>query len=120
MRKKDIIKLARELRRNQTPAEIYLWRLLRNRKFDGKKFLRQHPIIIEEKDFNFDFFIADFYCHEHKLVIEVDGKIHDYQKEHDKQRDLIIENLGLKVLRIKNEEVLNHIDKVNIKIRKYF
>lgn len=120
MRKKDIIELARELRKNQTPAEIYLWDKLRNRKFLGKKFLRQHPIIFKETDYNFDFFIADFYCHECKLVIEVDGKIHDYQKEHDKQRDLIMENLGLRVLRIKNEEILNHIDIVNNKIRRYF
>ena len=97
-----------------------MWKMLRNRRFEGKKFLRQHPIIIQEVYDNIDFFIADFYCHEHKLVLEIDGKIHDYQKDHDNQRDFIMAEMGLNVLRIKNENVFQHIDDVKNEIRMYF
>ena len=65
----------RDLRKNQTLSEVKIWKAVRNRKLKGKKFLRQHPI-----RFNMDgrkrFFIADFYCHEKNLVVEIDGKIH--------------------------------------------
>ena len=55
--------------------------------------------------FDYSFFIADFYCAEKKLVIEVDGKIHDFQKDYDERRDEILTNMGLKVIRFKNKEV---------------
>lgn len=91
-----------------------MWFVLRNRNFRGMKFLRQHPIkceIIGRQHF----FIANFYCAEKKLVIELDGKIHDYQKDHDAERDLIMRNLGLKILRIKNEE-LDEMEQIKSKI----
>jgi leucyl-tRNA synthetase len=96
------------LRKNQTEAENIFWQNFRNRKFNGLKFNRQFPIIYEtiNKNEHF-FFVADFFCFEKKLVVELDGKIHDYQKEKDENRDKVIEGLGLKVLRIKNEEVQN-------------
>ncbi|MCD4693144.1 MAG: endonuclease domain-containing protein [Calditrichales bacterium] len=120
MNKKAIIELARELRRNQTPAEKILWHQVRNRKFDGKKFLRQHPLIYENfNDKKLSFFIPDFYCAEYKLVVELDGKIHDFQKDYDEQRDFIIGEMGIRVLRIRNEE-MKDIEKVKEKIRKYF
>ena len=120
MKRKQIIEFARELRKNQTPAEKILWYVLRNRKFGGKKFLRQHPLIYENmNDKKLSFFIADFYCAEHRLVIEVDGKIHDHQKDYDEQRDKIINEMGIKVLRVKNKEVKN-IEKVKEKIRGCF
>ena len=120
MNKKTIIEFARELRRNQTSAEKIFWQVVRNRRFDGKKFLRQHPLIYENiNDKKLSFFIADFYCAEHKLVVELDGKIHDYQKDYDEQRDFIIEEMGLRVVRIKNEE-LQDIEKVKEKIRRHF
>ncbi|MAB65823.1 MAG: hypothetical protein CL662_03200, partial [Bacteroidetes bacterium] len=53
------------------------------------------------------FYIADFYCAEHKLIVEIDGKVHDYQKDYDRQRTIVLENLGLKVIRFKNEELVN-------------
>ena len=115
MNKQKIIELARDLRRNQTGAEKILWHEVRNRKLNGKKFLRQHPIIYGTYKNNFQFIIADFYCAEHKLIVELDGKIHDYQKEYDEQRDLLVDEMGYKVLRIKNEE-LNNIEKVKNKI----
>ncbi len=113
----EIKTLARELRKSQTKEEAILWGLLRNRKFKGYKFLRQHPIIYTEMNRNL-FFIADFYCHEMALVLEVDGKIHDHQKDYDIQRDLIIQQKGLRVLRIRNEEVNESINDVLSKIEK--
>jgi leucyl-tRNA synthetase len=106
--KKTITQLARDLRKNQTDSEKLLWQNLRNRKLNGFKFNRQFPIVYGR---NFDgtslFFIADFYCHEKKLIIELDGKIHEFQKEYDKERDSILNQLGLNVIRIKNEELEN-------------
>jgi very-short-patch-repair endonuclease len=72
-------KYARELRKRQTPAEKIIWKSVRNRRLMGKKFLRQHPIFTDEGDLDV-FFIADFYCHEHRLVIELDGEIHDSRR----------------------------------------
>ncbi|MBK3518573.1 endonuclease domain-containing protein [Carboxylicivirga marina] len=94
---------AKDLRKEFTGAEKILWNKLRNRQLNGLKFRRQHPI---------DIFIADFYCHEKKLVIEVDGKIHDFQKEYDRGRTAELNNLGVKVLRFTNEEVQKNIQKV--------
>lgn len=114
--RKTITELARDLRKNQTASEKLLWQNLRNRKLNGFKFNRQFPIVYGR---NFDgtslFFIADFYCHEKKLIIELDGKIHEFQKEYDKERDAILNDLGLRVIRIKNEE-LENISKVLEKI----
>jgi len=90
-----------------TPAENLLWANLRKRKFQGFRFLRQHSLVYQVTNNRSYYFIADFYCAEMKLVIELDGKIHDFQKEEDRHRDEIIEGLGLHVLRIKNEELAN-------------
>ena len=90
--------LARRLRTNSTGAEVVLWEALRNRKLGGAKFRRQHPL---------GRYIADFYCHEALLVIELDGSAHDdaSQVEYDLVRQKEIEERGLTVLRIKNDEV---------------
>lgn len=80
---------------------------LRKRELQGYKFLRQKPFVHEQRDNERYFYIADFYCAELKLVIELDGKIHDFQKEYDYQRDLVLNGLRLKVLRIKNEELVD-------------
>jgi len=104
---KTIKKLTRELRKNQTKAEGMLWQRLRNRKLDGYKFLRQHPIVHGGFINKLYFFIADFYCAEKELVIELDGKIHENQKKYDEQRDLILKEKNLTTLRFKNEELKN-------------
>ncbi len=101
----------RQLRRNSTPAEQVLWQKLRNRKLMGTKFLRQHPIFFLYEN-QYRYFIPDFYCAEHRLVIEVDGKIHDQQKEYDAMRTAILNVKGISVVRFKNEEVLEDIEKV--------
>ena len=104
-------RLARDLRRRQTIAEGKLWTVLRNRQFLGKKFLRQHPIIFAYEARK-RFFVADFFCHENKLVVEVDGKSHDYQKDYDELRTYIINGLGMRVVRFKNEDIENKMDQV--------
>jgi very-short-patch-repair endonuclease len=107
----------RELRRNQTTSEAILWEILRNRKISGKKFYRQHPIIHYYYNRPY-YFVADFYCDESKLIVEIDGKIHGNQEEYDNQRTLVLKELGINVLRIKNEE-LEDIPAVIKKIIEY-
>lgn len=116
--KKKIVEICRELRRNSTGSESILWANLRNRKLSGRKFYRQYPIIYNTTNDLHYFFIADFYCHEKKLVIEVDGKIHDHQKDYDEGRTAIIEQLGIRVIRFKNEEFSENISGVLAEIRK--
>jgi len=111
------IRFARELRKNQTPEEKIIWQLLRNRKFYELKFLRQHPIIFREINGQKGFYIADFYCAEKKLVVEIDGEIHNYQIDYDKARDIMMNELKLKVIRIRNKEVATDINSVLIKLR---
>jgi len=96
---------ARTLRQTETEAEKLLWQQLRNKKLNGLKFRRQHPM---------DKWIADFYCHEKKLVIELDGKVHnDFEiKERDEGRTYELEQLGITVIRFTNDEVINNIRKV--------
>jgi len=110
---------ARRLRKQMTPEETKLWQRLRARRFYGYKFLRQHPIVYQIHQNKPDFFIADFYCASQKLVIELDGKIHDFQQEYDANRDAIMRGLGIRVLRIKNEE-LKDLKAVMEKIRATF
>ncbi|ASB50963.1 endonuclease domain-containing protein [Alkalitalea saponilacus] len=101
----EIIARAKNLRSRMTPSEKHLWQHINKNQIKGLKFRRQHPIAI---------FIADFYCHQVKLVIELDGKYHNstVQKEHDINRTAEFEKLGISVIRFTNEEVLNNINKV--------
>jgi very-short-patch-repair endonuclease len=105
MTKEQIYKFASELRKNQTPAEKKLWEHIRNRKLKRSKFLRQHPIPYRNFKNEIRYFIPDFYCVEKKLIIELVGKIHDFQKEYDNNREAILKDLDLKILRFKNEEI---------------
>ena len=101
---------ARELRRSLTPAEQILWEVLKNRQLEGYKFRRQHPICR---------YIADFYCHELRLVIELDGGVHEEidQQEHDSNRDLVIREFSVRILRFKNQEVINDPKNVVEKVK---
>jgi len=112
-----IIETARELRRKCTQSESILWQKLRNKKLNSAKFHRQHAIkfIIDRRK---RFFVTDFYCAEHKLVIELDGEIHERQKDYDEMRTYIMNILGIKVIRFKNEEVEKNCDTVMMKIAK--
>ncbi len=113
----SIKEVCRSLRKNSTPAEKLFWQVVRNRKVKGYKFNRQYPIVFEINDVR-RFFIADFYCHQLRLVIEIDGGIHEKQKDYDKLRSEIINKLGLQVFRFSNIEVLNEIDVVIEKLEK--
>ena len=111
-------KRARELRRNATPSETILWKELKNRKLCDYKFLRQHPIVYNPYGFGVKYFVADFYCDNKKTVIELDGPVHENILEYDQFRDEEMVNLGLHILRIKNEELLD-MESVLKKIETY-
>lgn len=99
-----VFEMAKELRSRETETEKLVWKTLSKRKL-GVKFRRQHPIA---------HYIADFYCHELRLVIEVDGEIHNTQENKvlDKDRDTFMSELGITVLRFTNRQVLNHLEDV--------
>ncbi|OOG72282.1 endonuclease domain-containing protein [Algoriphagus sp. A40] len=101
----EIHRRAKELRRTLTTAETKLWELLKNKNLTSLKFRRQHPI---------GPYIADFYCHSLRLVIELDGGVHDTidQIERDKGREFELRNLGLRIIRFQNDEVLSNLDQV--------
>ena len=90
-----------------TPEEGILWQHLRTNRLGGWHFRRQQVI---------DGFIVDFYCHKAGLVVELDGSIHDGQTEYDVDRDQALESRGLRVLRIKNEDVHQDMELVLARI----
>lgn len=98
---------AKELRREMTPAEKVLWEGLRANKL-GVHFRRQQVI---------QGFIVDFYCHKSALVIEVDGDIHDLQKEEDERREKVLSALGLQIVRFRNDEVMRDLSAVVERIK---
>ena len=102
---------AREMRKSMTEAEKILWSSLRGKKLNGYKFRRQHPI---------SQYIADFYCHEKRLIIEVDGGIHMKTdiKENDENRTVELYMFGITVIRFRNDEVLNDLESVLNEIKK--
>jgi very-short-patch-repair endonuclease len=101
--KPDLFRLANQMRKNSTEAERILWSRLKKFRVKGFVFRRQHPIHI---------FIADFYCHRIKLVIEVDGGVHNNEQsmERDDGRTGELERFGIKVIRFTNEQVLSNVD----------
>jgi len=106
---KEKLERSRELRRDMTPAEKILWRELRANKL-GVHFRRQQVIAG---------FIVDFYCHSASLVIEVDGSIHDVQeqKENDIEREKALKEMGLRIIRFRNEDVGMHLPTALRRIR---
>jgi len=108
--KPELFRLAQIYRNNPTEAEQILWGHLRKFRHEGFIFRRQHFIV---------FFIADFYCHRIKLVIEVDGDYHsNYQiREYDDSRSGELERYGIKILRFRNEEIKNDFEQVISRIR---
>ena len=94
----EIEEAARRLRQELTPAESILWQALRGRQLEGLKFRCQHTV---------GRFIVDFYCPSVKLVIEVDGGIHDQQQVYDQARTEKLEAFGYRVLRFTNDQVMN-------------
>ena len=101
----DSFTKAQFLRRNETKTKKLLWEKLRNNQLEGLKFRRQHPVNI---------YIADFYCHKFKLMIELDGDYHNQeeQKQKDEVRTEVLRLNDLKIIRFKNEEVEQDINQV--------
>jgi len=89
--------LCRRLRREQTPAERFFWELVRNHRFQGVQFRRQHPL---------GRFVLDFYCPVWRLAVELDGSSHAGQGERDRERDLVLAQHGIRVVRLRNEDLL--------------
>jgi len=108
----NIQEKAKNLRKRETNAEQILWEKLKNKQLFGFKFRRQHPI---------EYYIVDFYCHKAKLVIEVDGSIHNIPeiKERDEGRTFEIEKYGITILRFTNEDIYNNINFVINEIKKF-
>lgn len=106
----------RRLRKSQTPAEAVLWQALRDRQFHGLKFYRQYPLFVDCLETE-TFFVADFFCFEKLLVVEVDGKIHDYRADHDALRTVIIKRLGIRVVRVRNEQIEHGLCDVLVRLK---
>ena len=96
-------RIARALRHRSTPAEIRLWRCLRDRRLLGVKFRRQMPIGRS---------VVDFCSPQHKLVVELDGPQHADREDEDRQRTALIERAGFRVLRIWNDDVFEDLEAV--------
>jgi very-short-patch-repair endonuclease len=103
---KEKLVRAKELRREMTPAEKILWDEIRANKL-GVHFRRQQVIAG---------FIVDFYCHKAALVVEVDGDIHDLQQEEDARREKVLNELGLRIVRFRNDKVVRELSAVVGKI----
>ena len=104
---KEKLERAKELRREMTPAEKLLWQEVRAKKL-GVRFRRQQIIAG---------FIVDFYCHRAALVVEVDGDIHDLQQEEDARREKVLTEMGLRIVRFRNDEILSDLTVVVHKLR---
>ncbi len=96
--------VASYLRNNTTRAEQLFWNIVRNRQVLNHKFLRQHPIYFDHEGRK-RFFVADFYCATKKLIIEIDGNIHENQQEYDELRTAILNANRYTVIRFKNDEL---------------
>jgi very-short-patch-repair endonuclease len=109
---RELVKNARVLRRNMTRAEIILWSRLRSKNIDGYKFRRQQPILN---------YVVDFYCHELKLIIEVDGEIHSLsdKSESDMKRDKLLSINGYNIFRLTNSEIETNINTSINKIKSF-
>lgn len=106
--KRKLVETARQFRKEPTRSEAMLWQALRGKKLDGIKFRRQQPI---------GNFVVDFYNSVYRLVVEVDGSVHDSQAGADHARQEVLEQLGLNVLRVKAGDVEKNLPSVLASIR---
>jgi len=105
-----LFQFAQDQRRMGTLAEKTLWQHLRNRQQLGKKFRRQHPL---------GKYVVDFYCHDCSLVVETDGFVHliDDNPEYDAERTAYLNQLGIRVLRFTNDQVIQDLATVMEQVR---
>ncbi|MCO6451640.1 MAG: GAF domain-containing protein [Caldilineales bacterium] len=109
--RRQMVELARTYRKMPTPSEEILWEALRGKKLEGRKFRRQQPI---------GPFVVDFYCSPERLIVEIDGPIHEQQREADQERQALLETLGLRFVRVTAEQVENNLSIVLDLIREAF
>ena len=111
--KKELLGHRRELRKNLTPAEAFLWKHLKAKQLEGKKFVKQHSI---------GNYIVDFYLASDKLIIELDGEVHQNpaSAENDQQRTSYLTSLGFTVIRFENKMVFDNLKSVLMGIRENF
>ena len=98
---------AKELRREMTPSEKILWKHLKANQLNGLHFRRQQIV---------HGYFADFYCHQHELIVEVDGGIHELQQEYDAEREAYLRAIGFRIIRFTNDEVNRNLKDVLQKI----
>jgi very-short-patch-repair endonuclease len=101
--KRKMLEVARDFRKNPTQSEALLWQELRGKKLNGIKFRRQQPI---------GPFVVDFYAPSIRLVVEIDGAVHQQQQEADQTRQMILESLDLKIIRFSASQVEDELDSV--------
>lgn len=108
-----LIPIRKNLRNSATSAETLLWQALKNSKLEDRKFRRQHSI---------NDYVVDFYCPAEKLILEVDGDVHDLEevKERDENREKELRDMGFNVLRIQNDDVFRNMSLVLLEIIKQF
>lgn len=103
----------KNLRKTLTPSEAFLWKHLKARQFEGRRFTKQHSI---------GDFIVDFYCAKERLIIELDGEVHNnpIARDYDEERTLLLENLNYTVIRFENKMVFDHLPSVLQEIKSNF
>ncbi len=109
--KQKMTGVARQFRREPTVSENILWQAIRGRKLDGRRFRRQQPIGV---------FVVDFLCSSERLIVEVDGGIHELQQERDQERQKLLESLNFKVVRVASTQVEKDLDSALALIRQAF
>lgn len=111
--KKYLKPYRKKLRKSLTPAEAFLWKQIQNKKLEGRKFRRQHSI---------ENYITDFYCPQERLVIELDGEVHNNEtaREYDRKRTEDLNNLGITVIRFENKMVFENLHYVLEEIKQNF
>jgi very-short-patch-repair endonuclease len=111
--KKETLEKRKKLRSNLTPAEAFLWKHLKAKQLDGKKFVKQHST---------GNYIVDFYCASEKLIIELDGEVHNTAaaEEYDEKRTNYLNSLGFTVIRFENKMVFDYLPSVLLEIRNKF
>ena len=115
----QIKQTSRRLRWNATPSEKKLWKYLRRKQLNERKFLRQHAIVYESIGDEHFYYVPDFFCFKENLAIEMDGEIHKFTKKRDCRRDEILKGMGIRILRLRNED-LGDIEEVLKRIKAEF
>jgi very-short-patch-repair endonuclease len=103
--------VAREFRKAPMPSEAILWEALRGRRLAGRKFRRQQPI---------GPFVVDFFCPADRLIVEVDGGVHESQRAADREREKLLKSLGLRFVRVSAEQVETNLPAVLANIHRAF